>query len=140
MRYFFCLLIYVINVLLLLSCVYNRNAVNVNDIIDADSILYIQCHSDSIVGNTYYSSVKRDSFYIKDNLNIKEIVNLLKDHTDRSIVKHPMISDYLVFYVSDKKYYVGVWRDGVSYNGEYKCDTDLIDYMAKRRKVTDDEE
>ena len=140
MRYIFYLLISYISVILLSSCVYNRNAVNVNDIIDADSILYIKCHSDSVIGNTYYSSWKKDSFCFKDNLYIKKVINLLKDHTDRSIVKHPMICNYLVFYVSDKKYVIGIWREGVSYNSEYKCDIDLIDYLEKCQTRTDDEE
>ena len=137
MRKILYLPIYIVNVMLLSACGYNRNAVNVNDIIDADSILYIKCHSDSVIGNTYYSSWKRDSFFIKDNLSIKEIINLLKEHTDKSVVKHPMICDYLEFYVSEKKYIIGIWREGVSYNGEYKCDMDLIDYMDKRRTETE---
>lgn len=135
----FYLTIYFITVVLLLSCVNNRNAVNVNSITDADSILYIKCYTDSVIENTYYSSQKRDSFCIKDDMYIKEVINILKNHTDRSIVKHPMICDYLVFYVSDKRYIVGIWRKGVAYNGEYKCDTDLIDYMDKCRILTDNE-
>lgn len=132
----FYLTIHFIAVVLLLSCVNNRNAVNVNCITDADSILYIKCYTDSVIENTYYSSLKRDSFCIKDDMYIKEVINILKNHTDRSIIKHPMICDYLVFYVSDKRYIVGIWREGVSYNGEYKCDMDLIDYMDKRRTET----
>lgn len=117
--------------MLLFSCVNNRVAVNVNDIIDADSILYIKCPTNSVIESTYYYSKNRDSIFIKDRMYIKEIVNTLREHTYKSVVKHPVICNHIVFYVNGKKYVFGLWQKGVSYNGEYKCDIDIINFMDK---------
>ncbi len=108
------------------SCQRKGEALYIPDIEHTDSISYktYQHKSDSII---------IDSIIIKDKDDIKEVINLLKNHTFKVDAK--FASDKrMTFYIKGVEENISISKKGVKgikYNGEYRCDVDVETFMEK---------